>query len=421
MKDNPTSDQLTGAALEEALRRDELRASLHSRRAEAAELGPLLGLAQALIRTYADVPEPPGGLAAGRRRMLAEADHLLQHGARDGAVSPRIPVRRRPRMSTLLASKLMGILLACALGAAALGVGGVAAAEQSLPGSILYPAKLALEALRLEFALSPAQRVALALGYADARIAEIGALEEQSDDAAETAVARMESHLQYALDLAAQAPLEDIPGLLEQIMRRTQTQVQALQQLHAQVQVRNRVQVEQALQLCQQANREAANGLQEPQVFRSRYQERAGMPDGNIPPVPPSVEPGQDEAGTNGQQEQRQTQQQSGQQEQQQTQQQEQQQHQQEMQQQGQQQEQQQGQQSDQQQTQQQERQQSQQSDQQQTRQQEQQQQGQQSGNRASSQISSRRGSKSNNSKDSRAGNRVSTGNHSCRLEVSES
>ncbi len=278
-------------------------------------------------------------------------------------------------MSTLLASKLMGILLACALGAAALGVGGVAAAGQSLPGSILYPAKLALEALRLEFALSPAQRVALALGYADARIAEIGALEEQSDDAAETAVARMESHLQYALDLAAQAPLEDVPGLLEQIMQRTQAQVQALQQLHAQVQVRNRIQVEQALQLCQQANREAANGLQEPQVFRSRYQERAGMPDGNVPPVPPSVEPGQDGAGTNGQQEQRQTQQQSGQQEQQQTQQQEQQQDQQEPQQQEQQQEQQEGQQE----TQQQEQQQSQQSDQQQTQQQEQQQQGQQS------------------------------------------
>jgi len=254
---------------------------------------------QLLERYYADVPEPPSGLAAGRVRFL---DTAAQHRERVRATKIRTRKEKKPKMKLLLASRLISAILAAVIGTAAVGGGITWAASDSLPGDVLYPVKLAAEDVRLSLASAPESQVELALQFADERVAELEALVERGSLVPETAVARMERHLFRAMNQAAWASDEEMPGLLKRIAQRTQVQAQTLQQLQlrTRAQTQNQAQLQNAHRICQRAQQEATAGLGDPQTFRMRYQHRNSMPDDVTPPEPPSREPQEGGPGPHG-------------------------------------------------------------------------------------------------------------------------
>jgi hypothetical protein len=370
MENNCSPDQLLEQCLDETLGSGTVDTALQRYPEEADRLRPLLEDALAVRQHYATVAEPPGGLLAGRERMLAMAARLQDASHPAHASTPRKGIGTRMRL--IFASKLIGLVLVAVLGITSIGSSVALAASDSLPGDALYPAKLMVEELRMRVAGGPEEQLELSLDLADARISEIETLAAAERPIPSETMARIEHHLRFALGQAAGSAQGDTAGLLARIVTRTQRQAQVLEQLHQRAQTRDQAQLEQAYRIVQQSHEEATQGLADVQAFRYRYQMRAGMPEEVVPPEP--QDRGPKEPAGNQQQEREQTQQrdQSEQQEQTQTQQQEQTRTQQQEQTQTQQQEQTQTQQQEQTQTQQQEQTQTQQQEQTHTQQQEQ-------------------------------------------------
>jgi hypothetical protein len=289
-------EQLLERCLQEIARTGDAEAVLRRYPRHADRLRPLLDVALATARHYAAVPEPPGGLAAGRSRLLDAA-------ARERAQATQIPILRKDRkrkMKLILATRLISAILAVVVGIAGVGGGVTFAAGDSLPGDLLYPVKLAGEDVRLSLASTPDSQVALALQFSDERVAEIEALVTRGRSVPETAVARLERHVFRAMNQAAWASEVEMPGLLERIAQRTQAHAQTLEQLQADAQEQTQAQLENARRICQQAHEDAVTGLGDPQTFRSRYQHRHGMPEDVTPPEPPTREPQGGEEGPHG-------------------------------------------------------------------------------------------------------------------------
>ena len=68
-----TFEQLLEHCLQEVARTGDIEAVLRRYPQYASQLRPLLEVAMTTGRYYATVPEPSGGLAAGRARLLASA------------------------------------------------------------------------------------------------------------------------------------------------------------------------------------------------------------------------------------------------------------------------------------------------------------------------------------------------------------
>ena len=251
----------------------------------AEELQPLLKIALATEGHYADVPPPPGGLAAGRERMLAQAAQEQERAL--AAPAPATGRGRRIKMRLAFGTRFMGILLAVVIGLSVIGGGVALAAEDSLPGDSLYPVKLAVEDARMGLVSNPETQVALALQLADERTEEIEALIAQGEPVPENVTARMEQHLQRAMRFAARAPEETMPGLLEQIAARTQTQTRILDRVRENAPEQDQTRLETTQRTCEQAHGEAQAGLDDPESFRLRHQERDNMPGEVAPPEPP--------------------------------------------------------------------------------------------------------------------------------------
>ena len=288
-------EHLLERCLQEVARTGDAEAALRRYPQHADHLRPLLEVALATSQTYTDVPEPPGGLAAGRMRLLETA--ARQRERAPATQTSTLRKETRPKMKLLLATRLISAILVAVIGTAAIGGGATLAASDSLPGDVLYPVKLAGEDLRLSLASNPEAQVGLALQFSDERIAEIEAMVKRGEELPETVVARMEHHVFRAMNQAAWTSEEEMPGLLKRIAERTQAQAQTLKQLQASAQEQNQVQLENAQRVCQQAQEEARAGLGNPQTFRSRYQHRENMPEDVTPPEPPTREPQNGEQG----------------------------------------------------------------------------------------------------------------------------
>lgn len=195
------------------------------------------------------------------------------------------------------AAKLVGATLAVVLGTAAVGGGIAWAAGDTTPGDTLYPMKLAVEDLRLALASGPETHVRLALQFVEQRALEIQGLIEAGQPVPDEVAARMEHHIQYALRWAAAASDEEMPGLLQQVAQRTQTQAQVLERVRAMAPEEAQAGLQRAQQICLRGSEAAMAALGDPHTFRWRYQNREGTPDEVEPPQPPTVEPpgGQDE------------------------------------------------------------------------------------------------------------------------------
>jgi hypothetical protein len=234
----------------------------------AGQLRSLLELAQATRQTLASVPAAPGGLVAGRARLLAavEQQRAAGHPATAQTTSAS---RRRPKLVT----KFAAALLAAALCFVLLGSGVIWAAQSALPGDLLYVVKLATEDALLAWASAPGERVDLALDFVQERADEMRALVAADRPIPQQTVARMERHLERALIETASTSDAQMTSLLTQISTHTQAQEQQLERVRATAPPQAQARLEQAVQAAQQGAQAAARGLADPETFRRQYRQ----------------------------------------------------------------------------------------------------------------------------------------------------
>jgi len=193
-------------------------------------------LEQELKALYSEVPAPPAGLTRGRERMLAEAAQLKSRsayvplsaaGAHGGAKS----IRRR-KMNLMLAYKVLAAVMAVALAVTGVG-GGAVLAQDTVPGDLLYPAKLLSEDARLAFAQDPADRAALVMAFVAERVEEMERLAQRGEEVPAATVALMTRQMEQVMVEIARSRPDEAPALLQRVMENTRIHQQALEQAGA--------------------------------------------------------------------------------------------------------------------------------------------------------------------------------------------
>jgi hypothetical protein len=227
---------------------------------------------------YALVPPPPGGLAAGRQRMLAKAASLKAHAASrpfsgDNALKAQTPERRR-KMKLFLAYKILMAVIAVVMGTTAAGGGVVFASADSLPGDALYPVKVIVEDTRLALTADPDAQVELTLAFAAERVEEMQRLMAQGKSVPQDVVGRMAQHTEQVMAQIAQARQDDIPGLLEQVMERMRRQEQALEQVRSLAPEETLPVLHRALEVTARAYEIASAATKDPARFQKEYRLR---------------------------------------------------------------------------------------------------------------------------------------------------
>ncbi|MEW5958539.1 MAG: DUF5667 domain-containing protein [Chloroflexota bacterium] len=247
----------------------------------------------------------PAALQADRNQFLAQVAALPQPAVSPGPLDRlkewivhslpwptfNFTYHRKEQwqMSTLLVKAV--IIFGLVFGS----VGGTAVmAAQSLPDSPVYPLKLTMEQARLSLTSDPVKQAEQYLNMAQARTQEMMQVALKGDVPAEAAQTRLLQHLRQALQLAAQTPAEQMPGLLDQARQMAQTQTQELAQIQAQVGAPAQAALQQANRLLNQFGQAVGAGLQDPQSFRRQYQ--PGQAAETFPPVD---QPGPGEPGGN--------------------------------------------------------------------------------------------------------------------------
>lgn len=144
---------------------------------EEQELRSLVAVARRVAQDIVAVPAPASGLAAPRRRLLAEARALRRARRQSGLLS---------RLTSAVAPSGLAPawrLAAAALAAVAgLAVGGsvlAPAAAAALPGDALYPVKLLGERMQLALAFDPEEQARVTAEHSRARGRELVALLER--------------------------------------------------------------------------------------------------------------------------------------------------------------------------------------------------------------------------------------------------
>jgi len=221
-----------------------------------------------------DLPgRDPAKESAGRAAFLEQA----------GSMRPPVSVSRKQRlkgwkpilgkerspMTTLIS---VFLVLAVALG----GAGTTAyAAQASLPNEPLYPVKEFTEDARLALTSSSEGEADLLMDYVQERVREIQALVESGEVVPPETAARLQTHLNLALQNASELGGHAMLQTLEQLRIMTQTQLKTLQQL-GQGEGGSEEALQVATQAIIQAQRSAEDGLENPVQFRLRRSSDSG-------------------------------------------------------------------------------------------------------------------------------------------------
>jgi len=269
-------------ALDQLRKGEGLSSILEEHASQAADLRSLLSAAEALepLRQV-EMPASERQLA-DRNRFLAEVARAVRQPTRPSLVvrlrrwfaqvfawqAITTPVHRRePRRMNALMLKL--VLVATMLFGSA---GGTAfATANSLPGSPLYPAKLAVEQARLQIAANPTDQAQLHMILAQARVQEMEQLVVSGREPGQEVMYQLQQHLDQALQLAAGMPDEAMQGTLAQWKQQIQQQEQALQQAGSQADGAAQEPLRQALGMLQQTQQQLQAGLEDAQAFRWQH------------------------------------------------------------------------------------------------------------------------------------------------------
>ncbi len=285
-------DHALEQSLQEMARTRSLQRALRRSSQHADTLRPLLRMAAYVGKHYQDVPPPPGELAAGRARLLAAAAQCRPAPF----ASTTHPSPQQWHQQLTWGMRLAAVLVAIAVSITAIGGGIAWAASDSLPSNLFYPAKLAVEDAQLALLSVPEAQVSVALQLLDRRVAEAEELLAAGNPVPEQLVARMDQHVRYALERAAEAPEETSPRLLERIAMRTRRAEQALLRLRETADEEQHVSIDEALGVCVRGNSWAVgalnglevvswNGLPAPDGGGPVEQPTTG-PEGYVPPPP---------------------------------------------------------------------------------------------------------------------------------------
>jgi len=137
------------------------------------------------------------------------------------------------------------------------GGGVVRAATASLPGTPLYPVKLAVEDVRVTFTPSPLARARLCLRFADERTNEMLRLVEEGRPANQAVVGRLSKNLQDALLAAQSSGGTSGYTVLEQLITATSAQQAQLRQASSAAPPQTLAMLDQAASVAEQASRRA--------------------------------------------------------------------------------------------------------------------------------------------------------------------
>ena len=239
---------------------------------------------QEVIECLRNVPAPsPEVWERGRRTFLTQAHQLSPQ-----AVTPGDSVRHKGWKATLQAwlfqiplkrkeismASLINIIIALTM-VFGLSTSTVSAAQESLPGSTLYPLKLVWEELQLSLMSDPEIRVEQALSTAQKRLLEALQLAQQTEDIPVQLAERYQSGLNLAftttnglnepaktqVQLHFQEQLSIQQQILAQIMTHMQNNPDATSQERVRLMVQVREQVEE--QLCTQNKSQSADQFPE--------------------------------------------------------------------------------------------------------------------------------------------------------------
>jgi hypothetical protein len=202
----------------------------HPRREQ--ELAPLLYAASRAQNYLTQVPSPPRGLQDGRRRLLAEAAQMRATRRRwfDWLPSLRSLWTWPQRLSPPL--RVVAIVLLLLVNLSSVSGGVVLAAEQSLPGDLLYPVKEKVEDMRLSIARDPAS---LTLYYTERRLQDIDEAMQRGKSIPEPTVHRLEWQFTYLIERAKMDADSGDPTLDGELAGQLRGQVERLDAIAAQM------------------------------------------------------------------------------------------------------------------------------------------------------------------------------------------
>ena len=250
--------------------------------AAAGELRPLLQVA-ATVAALRQVEMPAAeALVSDRNEFLAQVTELQLLPASPGPlvrfkgwISSKLwPSSTSPASKPEATRKMYALALKSALiltvAFGSLG-GTLAVAADSLPDSPVYPLKLAMEQAQLTLKEGPAEKANMHLALAQERIQEMLRLAAKGEAPEEALLARTQTHMRAAYQLASQADDEQMQGLLVQAQTMTQASGQELAMAQEQAQEVVRERLQQAAGMMAQWQNEAQNGLDDPACFRHQY------------------------------------------------------------------------------------------------------------------------------------------------------
>jgi hypothetical protein len=298
------------AALE-AVKDEPVTAVLNRYPNQAETLAPLLMAAEKVMDWQTAVPPTPNPSwqTADRAAFLAQVEQLPETAVstspflrlKGWLTQTRAALRNRQvqkehkPMNAIFARVAATVAVIISLGS-----GTVALANDSLPETPLYPVKLILEDTRMAMANNPVEQASLQMSLAQVRLQEMTQLTQAGDEIDEPLVSRLETHLQQALQLAAQTDETDLVGLLTQM----QTMLQNEQQTMTQQGDPAQAMFGSVTQILNQYQERVQAGLDDPPMFRWRHSQNPDRdptcPQGDCEPHGSGHQNGQD-ANDNGQ------------------------------------------------------------------------------------------------------------------------
>jgi hypothetical protein len=234
------SDDITtvlDVCLERLRRGESIEACVLDYPSEAEELEPLL-----IAAMYARNMFRPPSLAPEARRVI---QRRLQQ-----AIAVHRP---RQKNTGWYGPFAMRFALALVVVFLSLG-GGVAAAQSSLPGSLLYPLKRASEGVRLSLASNATQRATLHLDFAAARSGEILALASSEQKTIDSGlVDDLDREYQLAWEEIGQAPADEVNDLASRYVVERRADDRVFSAALARANAATRLQIQRAVRLGEQA------------------------------------------------------------------------------------------------------------------------------------------------------------------------
>ncbi len=238
---------------------------------EREELWALLNTGADLLRLQELVVPAPTAKAINRAHFLSEVvqSRISAQARREKGLVQTVrsllhllPLRRnRARAPAQLRRGLLGAALALVL-LFAMGGGVVSAAAGSLPGSPLYPVKLAVEDARLTLTFSQAARAQLYMRFANERTTEMVRLVTEGRPVDEAVVARMAQQLGKAIWAAESTGGALGRQLLMQVIGTSNIQQNTLRRASAEAAPETRAMLDAGAIIAQQASRQAQEVLQ---------------------------------------------------------------------------------------------------------------------------------------------------------------